>query len=84
MCIAGGAGVMVAGGHGGETTSSVSAPYVVNLEFRGDKPWRLIVHSAERFRLLMGALCDVIQVDLQKFQLGKLSGTLHKQPTSRT
>ena len=75
---------MVAGGHGGETTSSVSAPYVVNLEFRGDKPWRLIVHSAERFRLLMGALCDVIQVDLQKFQLGKLSGTLHKQPTSRT
>ena len=43
---------MMAGGHGGETTSSVSAPYVVNLEFRGAKPWHLIVHSAERFRLL--------------------------------
>lgn len=70
---AGGSGVSVAGGHSGET-SSVSAPYIVNLEFRGTKPWRLIVHSAERFRLLMGALCDVIQVDLQKFQLGKLTG----------
>ena len=64
--------------HAGVTGSDgEKSPFVINLEFRGTKPWRLMVQSAERFRLLMSALCEVIQVDLHKFQLGKIAGMIN-------
>ena len=46
---------------------------MVRLEF-SSKPWVLFGQSAESFRFCIGNLCELIQVDLQGLQLGKMYG----------